>query len=135
MNRPKIKRHAKGSIPRDGMTGGRWENTTRLAYKDVPVERMTECISDDGKAEKCLEWLTARIGDSFRVEAYFDVGYDYSVGLDSYCDMNESFDADDVVYDSIGLCPCLSIADKHDMTVLVGNLIEDEEGYEFYEID
>lgn len=136
MSRPKIKMHRKGRVGNDGngMVGGRWENTTRLAYKDIPVERLVECISDDDKAEKCLSWLKEKIGESFRVEAYFDVGYDHSVGLSEYCDMHEGFDPEQEVFDAIKSCP-VSGEEVCWMMVELANICEDEEGYELYEID
>lgn len=135
--RPKIKNHHKGRVGNDGngMVGGRWENTTRLAYKDISVERLTECISDAEKAKKCLLWLKEKIGESFRLEAYFDEGYDYSVGLDSYCDMNESLDPDQVVLDAINTCPSLTPDEKDEMKGYLFDICDDEDGYEFYEID
>lgn len=134
---PKVKKHRKGRVGNDGngMVGGRWENTTRLAYKYIPVERLVECISDDDKAEKCLEWLKEKIGESFRVEAYFDCGYDHSVGLGEYCDMHESFDPEQAVFDAIDSCPWLSPGEKHEMTGWLYEICEDEDGYELYEID
>lgn len=130
--RPKIKSYHKGWIGHDGngMVGGRWANTTILAYKDIPVKKLTECISDTDKAEKCLKLLTEKIGETFRVEAYFDCGYDHSVGLSEYCEMNESFDPDEVVFDAIKSCPASSL-----MMVELANICEDEDGYELYEID
>ena len=134
--RPLIKNYCRGSVPRDGMTGGRWENTTRLAYKDIPVERLTECISDEEKAEKCLSWLKERIGESIRVEAYFDVGYDHSVGLDNYCDMySNPFPPDQSVVDAISFCPVVSAKDRLKIGDTLSDIAEEEEGYELYEID
>lgn len=134
--RPKIKSYHKGRIGHDGngMVGGRWANTTRLAYKDIPVEKLTECISDEDKAEKCLEWLTEKIGETFRVEAYFDCGYDHSVGLSEYCEMNEGFDPEDVVFDAIKSCP-VSLDEVSLMMLELNDICEDEDGYELYEID
>lgn len=135
--RPTIKNYRSGyaSNEGNGMVGGAWENTTRLAYKDVSVERLTECISDEEKAGKCLSWLTEKIGETFRVEAYFDVGYDKSVGLDSYWEMNESFDPEQEVFEAIDCCPWISPSEKHEMRELLYEICEDEDGYELYEID
>lgn len=135
--RPKIKSYHKGRVGNDGngMVGGKWANTTRLAYKDIPVKKLTECISDADKAGKCLKWLTEKIGETFRVEAYFDTGYDHSVGLSEYCEMNEGFDPEQVVFDAIKSCPLMSEEDKARMMFDLANICEDEDGYELYEID
>lgn len=137
MMRPKIKSYHKGWIGNDGngMVGGRWANTTILAYKDIPVKKLTEGISDEEKAKKCLSWLKERIGETFRVEAYFDTGYDHSVGLSEYCEMNEGFDPEQVVFDSIDSCPWLSPGERHEVTGWLYELCDDEDGYELYEID
>ena len=135
--RPIVKNQSNGIVGHDGngMVGGRWANTTILAYKDIPVKKLTECISDEEKAEKCLSWLKERRGETFRVEAYFDCGYDHSVGMDSYCEMNEGFDPEDVVFDAIDSCPWLSYGERHEVTGWLYELCEDEDGYELYEID
>lgn len=135
--RPKIKNHRKGVVGHDGngMVGGRWESATRLAYKDVPVTSLTECISDEDKAEKCLKWLTEKVGETFRVEAYFDCGYDHSVGLGSYCEINEWFEPDEEVTDAIDSCPWLTTEDKIEMTSHLDDICADEEGYELYDLD
>lgn len=134
--RPKIKSYHKGRVGNEGngMVGGKWANTTRLAYKDIPVEKLTECISDADKAEKCLKWLTEKIGETFRVEAYFNCGYDHSVGLSEYCEMDEGFDPEQVVFDAIKSCPA-SGEEVFLMMVELANICEDEDGYELYEID
>ena len=134
--RPKIKSYHKGYVGNDGngMVGGRWANTTRLAYKDISVERLTECISDADKAEKCLLWIKEKVGETFRVEAYFNVGYDHSVGLSEYCEMDEGFDPEQVVFDAIKSCP-VSGEEVCLMMVELANICEDEDGYELYEID
>ena len=135
--RPKIKSYHKGWIGHDGngMVGGKWANTTILAYKDIPVKKLTDGISDEEKAEKCLSWLTEKIGKTFRVEAYFDCGYDHSVGLSEYCEMNESFDPEQIVFDSIKSCSLMDEEDKARMMFDLANICEDEDGYELYEID
>ena len=135
--KPKIKSYHKGRVGNDGngMVGGRWANTTRLAYKDISVERFTECISDVDKAEKCISWLKEKIGESFRVEAYFDCGYDHSVGLSEYCEMNESFDPEQEVLGAIDSCPWLSPDERLELTGWLYEICEDEDGYELYEID
>lgn len=135
--RSKIKKYRKGYVRPDGngMTGGRWANTTRLAYKDIAVEKLTECISDDDKAEKCLSWLKEKIGEYFRVEAYFDCGYDHSVGLSEYCDMHEVFYPEQKVYNAIANCTWLDPDEKQEICGLVDEICEDEDGYELYEID
>ena len=134
--RPKIKSYHKGRIGNDGngMVGGKWANTTILAYKDIPVKKLTECISDEEKAEKCLSWLKEKIGETFRVEAYFDCGYDHSVGLSEYCEMNEGFDPEQVVFDAIKSSP-VSSEDICKMMFDLANICDDEDGYELYEID
>lgn len=135
--RPIIKNQSNGRVGNDGngMVGGKWANTTILAYKDIPVKKLTECISDADKAEKCLKWLTEKIGKTFRVEAYFDYGYDHSVGLSEYCEMNEGFDPEQVVFDAIDSCPWLSPGERHEVTGWLYEMCDDEDGYELYEID
>ena len=67
--RPIIKNQSKGIVGHDGngMVGGRWANATRLAYKDIPVEELTECISDEEKAENWRDgsalylWVTNQL--------------------------------------------------------------------------
>lgn len=135
--RPIVKSHRKGYVSNDGngMVGGRWESATRLGYKDINVETLTKCISDVDTAEKFLSWLYERIGEDFRVEAYFDVGYDNSVGIGNYCEMDESLDTEQSVIDAIDYCPWLSYKEKHEIFGRLDEIKEDEEGYKLYEID
>ena len=136
-NRPKAKdyRHGRVSNEGNGMVGGKWWGMKRLAYKDIKVSDLTECITDTDKAEKALKWLTEKIGETFRVEAYFSVGKDESVGIPEYCEMYEGFDPDDSVFDAIKTCPYLDGEAQGAMMFDLANLCEDEDGYEFYEID
>lgn len=136
--RPIIKNHRKGSVGNDGngMVGGRWESATRLAYKDINVADLTERMTDTDKAEKFIKWLEEKIGsETFRVEAYFDVGYDHSVGIDSYCEMNEMFEPELPIYDLIEDCPLISGTEKSFITFDLASICEEEDGYELYEID
>lgn len=134
--RPLVKKHSKGYVPNggNGMIGGRWANTTRLAYKDINVSDLTNSISDTDKAEACLKWVTDRIGETFRVEAYFDCGYDHSVGVPEYCEMNESLDPDKSVFEAFD-CPMLTLKEKSDVMDALADICDDEDGYELYEID
>jgi hypothetical protein len=137
-DRPIIKKANSGFVGHDGngMVGGSWANTEILARKSVDVERLTEkVVSDTDKAEKCYEWLTDKIGDSFFVEAYFNVGYDHSVGLDYYCDLSEWLDPDQEVFDAIDSCPWLTPEEKVAMLGYLYDICAEEDGYELYDID
>lgn len=138
MSNPIVKSSRRGYAPHDGngMVGGSWANNEVLARKSVDVERLTKkTVSDTDKAEKCQEWLTDKIGDSFLVEAYFNVGYDHSVGLDYYCDLSEYLDPDQEVFDAIDACPFLTPEERIAMLGLLDDICSDEEGYECYDVD
>ena len=136
MTRPIVKRQSHGRVGNDGngMVGGRWQSCTHLAYKDISVDGLTECISDGDKAEKVALWLKERIGETIRVEAYFSEGYDHSVGLDHYCDMEEGFDNLEAI-NSITICPLMTESEKSLMRLRMWDMQDEPEGYEFYEID
>jgi hypothetical protein len=135
MTRPIIKRSSHGYASNDGngMVGGRWAGCTHLAYKDIKVDELTECITDTDKAEKVALWLKERIGETIRVEAYFNEGYDHSVGIPYYCDLEESFDPHQKVYDAIDSCPDMTGDEKDTMKGWCWDLSDEEEGYEFYD--
>ena len=136
-NGPKAKDYRHGKVPNDGngMVGGKWWGMKRLAYKDIKVSDLTECITDTDKAEKALEWLEERIGETFRVEAYFHIGSDESVGMPEICEWDEGFDPEQKVFDAIKTCPYLDGEAQAEMMFDLANICEDEDGYEFYEID
>lgn len=136
-DRPIIKKANSGFVGHDGngMVGGSWANTEILARKHVDVSRLAESVADEEKSAKCLEWLTEKIGESFLLEAYFDCGYDHSVGISSYCDLNEWLDPDEEVTDAIESCPWLTPDEKVAMLGYLYDICADEEGYELYDID
>ena len=138
MSRPIVKSRSNGRVSNDGngMIGGRWANTTCLAHKEVWLCDIMGNISesDEDKANKVYEWLKDHIGDPIQLEAYFDVGYDESVGLSSYCDLDEAF-LPDGLEDAINECPLLTEEEKEVLMEKVQEVADDEDKYELYEID
>ena len=117
------------------MIGGRWANTTRLAHKEVWLCDLFEPpVENNERTDDAYLWLKERIGELIRFESYFDVGYDESVCLSSYCDIDESF-IPDGVEDAINECPLLTDEEKEVLMEKVEDLANDGNGYKFYEID
>ena len=134
--RPKIKSYHKGRASNEGngMVGGRWWGCKRLGYADVDYLPAFESIINDSHYADVTDWFRERLGDTVRVEAYFDCGKDESVGLSEYCDMDEWFYPDDFE-NAVCDCPFLSDAEQERVMEDFGKLAEDEDGYELYEID
>lgn len=135
-NRPIIKNHRSGVVSNEGngMIGGRWENTTILAYKDCYLCDIIDCITDEVKSNDIFVWLKDRLRDPIRFEAYFDMGYDDSVGLSYYCDLDESFlpkDAEDAVNE----CPLLNDEEKKALVSKMQDMADKNESYIFYEVN
>ena len=135
-NRPKSKDYRHGRVSNDGngMVGGKWWGVKRLAHKDIKVSDLTESITDTDKAEKALEWLTERIGETFRVEAYFHIGSDESVGMAEICDLYESYVPEEFCK-AVDACPFLTQTESDALKAKVQEIAEDEDGYELYEIN
>ena len=135
-NRPILKDHRYGRVSNDGngMVGGRWESSTVLAYKDRYLCDIIDCITDEVKSNEVFTWLKDKLGDPIRFEAYFDMGYDYSVGLDSYCDLDESFLPEDAE-DAVNECPLLNDNEKKFIVSKMQDIADESEGYVFYEFD
>lgn len=137
--RPKIKNYHKGVASNDGngMVGGRWWGATVLGYADIDFTPALESINDDSHFSDVHDYLVETLGgDRVRVEAYFNVGKDDSVGLPEYCDLDEWFEPDDFI-NAINECPFLSRAERMRVLTDMGALIEntDESNYELYDVD
>ena len=135
-NRPIVKDHRSGVVSNDGngMVGGRWENTTILAYKDCYLCDIMDGIVEEEKSDDVFAWLKDRLGDPIRFEAYFDMGYDDSVGLGYYYDLDESFLPEDTE-DAIDQCPLLNDEEKKSIVSKMQDIADDSNSYEFYEVD
>ena len=137
--RPKIKHFRKGvaSNEGNGMVGGKWWGATVLGYADIDFTPALDSITDDSRFNDIFSWLQEKLGsDIVRVEAYFNVGKDDSVGLPEYCDMDEWFEPDDFI-NAINECPFLSKSERMRVLTDMGALIEntDESDYELYDVD
>ena len=104
-----------------------------LGFKDIETSELVEGIEDSDLAEKCLEWLKERLGETFRVEAYISHGYDNSVGLDAYFALNESLDCDEAEK-AINDLPYLAYDEKCTLRKRLWELQEDDD-YELYDLD
>ena len=135
MSRPILKSHRKGRVGNDGngMVGGSWEAWVSLGFKDIETSELVEGIEDSDLAEKCLEWLKERLGETFRVEAYISHGYDKSVGVDAYFALNESLDCEEAE-SAINDLPYLAYDEKCALRKRLWELQEDDD-YELYDLD
>lgn len=136
-SRAVIKDERHGTVPHDGngMVGGKWAGHTHLAYKDIKLSSIVGFL-DEEEAKAAIAWLTIAVGaDYIRVEAYFDVGFDHSVGLENYCDLDEVFGAEEVDVNAIWACPALNIGQTEHAIENLNDLAEDENGYQLYESD
>lgn len=138
-NRPKIKHYRKGRVGNDGngMVGGRWWGATVLGYADIDFSPALDSIQDDSHFNDVFSWIQEKLGsDTVRVEAYFNVGKDDSVGLPEYCDLDEWFEPEDFI-NAINDCPFLSESERMCVLADMGELIEntDDENYELYDVD
>lgn len=135
-NRSIIKNRCSGyaSNEGNGMVGGAWAGATALAHKDFYLSDFTDDIEDEARGNNAYIWLKERLDDPILLEAYFDVGYDHSVGLGEYCDLNETFIPDGFEED-VNECPFLTESEKEALVKMVQGVAEKEDGYEFYEIE
>ena len=128
-NRPVIKDSCRGFASHDGngMVGGKWANCNHLFYKKCDIGNL---VDDD----TAYGWLYAKMdGDTdVTFEAYFDEGYDESVGISHYCDMDEYFIPEDFL-ELVKECPFLLDETKETIKKKVYGIAEDENGYEAYE--
>ena len=139
MTRPKIKDYRHGKVGNDGngMVGGRWWGATVLGYADIDFMPALESINDDSHFSDVFDYLVEKLGGyTVRVEAYFNVGKDESVGLPEYCDMDEWFEPEDFIT-AVNECPFLSKSERMRVLTDMGALIEntDESDYELYDVD
>ena len=138
MNRPKIKNYRSGSVGNDGngMVGGKWWGCQRLGYADIDFTPALESINDDSHFADVMDNLVETLGGyTVRVEAYFDVGRDESVGLSNYCDLDEWFEPEDFI-SAVNQCPFLSKSERMRVLTDMGALIdESEDKFELYDID
>lgn len=119
------------------MVGGKWWGCQRLGYADIDFTPSLESINDDSHFSDVYDYLVETLGgDRVRVEAYFNVGSDESVGLPDYCDLDEWFEPEDFIT-AVNECPFLSKSERMrvltDMGVMLDGL--DEDNYELYDID
>ena len=136
-NRPKSKDYRHGRVPNDGngMIGGRWWSCTRLAHKEIPL---TDLIPERPDYDAVSAYFIEKgWGDDYpfvEVEAYFTTGADESVGLREICDLDESFVPEDFEK-AVDDCPFLTQPESDALKEKVREIADDEDGYEFYEID
>lgn len=134
--RPKIKNYRKGRVGNDGngMVGGKWWGCQRLGYADIDFTPSLESINDDAFSD-VYDYLVEKLGDKVRVEAYFNVGKDESVGLPEYCDLDEWFEPEDFI-NAVNQCPFLSKSERMRVLTDMGALIEEsEDKFELYDVD
>lgn len=128
-NRPIIKNKMSGYASNDGngMVGGKWASCEHLFYKKYELGNFV----NDGTA---YGWLCAKMDGDIDVtfEAYFDEGYDDSVGISHYCDMDEYFIPEDFL-ELVKECPFLLDETKETIKKKVYEIAEDDNGYEAYE--
>lgn len=130
-DRPIIKKANSGFVGHDGngMVGGSWGSCTHLFYKRCDIG---DILEDD----TAYGWLYAKLDGETEIilEAYFDEGYDNSVGISHYCDMDECFVPDEFLA-LVEECPFLLDETKEAIEKKVYEIAEDDNGYEAYECD
>ena len=138
-NRPIIKRRGKGRVGHDGngMVGGSYAYAVQLHQAAVEFEPALACTESRDDAEEIFWWLYYYLNsDTVTVDAYFSVGYDHSVGIDSHCDLEEQFYSD-AFDEAVDKCPMLSDDErasiKEKMTEIIDGL--DASAYTPYEPD
>ena len=117
------------------MVGGRYAGATVLFYHDISLWDFLDDLPDE-IYDSVYAWFADEIGEEIRVEAYFDCGYDESVGLSEYCDLDEKFDPDQEVYDAIEKCPLLTAEQKAQLREKLDKMVEDldDDAYKQYEM-
>lgn len=137
MSRPVIRDRGRGyaSNEGNGMVGGAYGWCVGLNYCDFETCRLTECIEDDD--DRIWSWFVDKIGDEFRVEAYIEFSYDYSVGDPGSCEIEEAFPPEQKVYDAIEECPLLTAEQKAKVLEHLEKMLDDldVDDYDPYEYD
>jgi hypothetical protein len=136
--RPYIKNGHSGRVPRDGMTGGDYAFCTALAYKNLGMWPALRCLEARADYDEICDWFLENYDEDgdVRVEAYITFGYDHSVGINSYSELDEVFDPEDF-YEAVDNCPYLNDEENFYIHNHMQEMVENLEcgDFKFYEID
>ena len=137
---PLVKSSTSGRVSNDGnpMIGGTYAFSTCLAHAEIEISRLLSVLNPKTNADAVLEWMKQNYDKDgiITIEAYITSGYDHSVGVNGYCELDEYFDPDDF-YAAMDDCPLLTGDEYNAVADLLQNTLEemDIDNYTLYEAD
>jgi len=140
MGRPLIKSQYSGRVSDEGngMVGGAYAFSTGLAYKNLEFWPAFRCLEARVDYDEICNWFLENYDEDgeARIEAYITVGYDDSVGVKDYAELEEVFDPDDF-YEAVDKCPYLNDEEKFYIRNHMQDMVDDLKcgDFKFYEID
>lgn len=138
--RPLIKSNYAGRVSNEGngMIGGSYAFSTVLAYKNLELWPALRCLEARADYDEICDWFLNNYDEDVdvKVEAYITFGYDHSVGINSYSELEEVFDPDDF-YEAVDACPFLNDEERFYIHNHMQDMVENLEcgDFKFYEID
>lgn len=138
--RPIIKRRCSGRVSNEGngMVGGAYAFSTGLAYTKIEIWPALRCLIARVDYDEICKWFLENYDEDgdVKIEAYITVGYDDSVGVKSFAELEEVFEPEDF-YEAVDKCPYLNDEENFYIHTHMQDMVDDLEcgDFKFYEID
>lgn len=138
--RPIIKRSCSGRVSNEGngMVGGAYAFSTVLAYTKIEIWPALRCLIARVDYDEICNWFLENYDEDgdVKIEAYITIGYDDSVGVKSFAELEEVFEPEDF-YEAVDKCPYLNDEENFYIHTHMQDMVDDLEcgDFKFYEID
>lgn len=120
------------------MVGGAYAFSTGLAYTKIEISPALRCLIARVDYDEIYNWFLENYDEDgdVKIEAYITVGYDDSVGVKSFAELEEVFEPEDF-YEAVDKCPYLNDEENFYIRTHMQDMVDDLEcgDFKFYEID